>query len=82
MRFSLQPLLGKVFYIFGVPKMLQFPGPPTRFWECQDQKRFEYLGESHKSKFPGKYSCQSFNIDYLFERFTDLPFLSSMEDNL
>ena len=26
-------------------------GPPTRFWSCQSQKSFGYLGEWHNSKF-------------------------------
>ena len=34
-------------------------GPPTRFWECLDQKNFGCLGEWHKREFPGKHPWQS-----------------------
>ena len=36
-----------------------FPGSPTRFWECQGQKRFGCLGEWHKNNFPGEHLWQS-----------------------
>ena len=39
--------------------MLWCARPPKKFWECRGQKSFEYLGEKHKSEFPGKHLWQN-----------------------
>ena len=50
-RNSFYPTSG---WIFG-----KTSGSPTKLWECQGPKYFQWFGEWHKSKFSGKYPWQT-----------------------